>query len=176
MIYRLSINPREFALLCIVAWVCTILVGMSLWNRSFAQLREWRALRGEADSLRQTIALRPEIEAEREKLEASFDATHNLTTGRFVEGVDSLANRVGLARNFRSPQTEERERFQVHTLRITFPQSDIGSLIQFQTLLEIELPSVGIEEVRITASRSDPQLLDAVFRLNTVEIRTAPSP
>jgi len=89
--------------------------------------------------------------------------------------VSSLADQVFPARDYRELDTEERERYSQHRVRITFKRASYEQVNDFAGLIRGESPYMFLSEVKISPNyppRSrpyDPTTYDAVFEVSSVE-------
>ena len=89
--------------------------------------------------------------------------------------VSSLADQVFPARDYRELDTEERERYSQHRVRITFKRASYEQVNDFAGLIRGESPYMFLSEVKISPNyppRSrpyDPTTFDAVFEVSSVE-------
>jgi len=89
--------------------------------------------------------------------------------------VSSLADQVFPGRDYRELDTEERERYSQHRVRITFKRSSYEQVNDFAGLIRGESPYMFLSEVKISPNyppRSrpyDPTTFDAVFEVSSVE-------
>jgi hypothetical protein len=89
--------------------------------------------------------------------------------------VSSLADQVFPARDYRELDTEERERYSQHRVRITFKRASYNQVNDFAGLIRGESPYMFLSEVKISPNyppRSrpyDPTTFDAVFEVSSVE-------
>jgi hypothetical protein len=103
------------------------------------------------------------------------EGIRNLDPARTLDGtrlwgeVGALARKHGLNPSVDSPRTEPGDVFSYHTLVLSVSEADLPSLINFTGELQTRAPYVALEQVIIT-SRSNPMLLDARYRISSVEL------
>ena len=86
-----------------------------------------------------------------------------------------LADKVFPARDYRELDTDERERYSQHRVKITFKRASYESVNEYASLIRAESPSMFLSEVKITPqyppkSRPyEPTTFDAEFEVSSVE-------
>ena len=89
--------------------------------------------------------------------------------------VSSLADQVFPERDYRELDTEERERYSQHRVRITFKRSSYEQVNDFAGLIRGESPYMFLSEVKISPNYPpksrpyDPTTYNAVFEVSSVE-------
>jgi len=89
--------------------------------------------------------------------------------------VSSLADQVFPERDYRELDTEERERYSQHRVRITFKRSSYEQVNDFAGLIRVESPYMFLSEVKISPNYPpksrpyDPTTYNAVFEVSSVE-------
>ena len=68
-------------------------------------------------------------------------------------------------------ETEEKEIFNDHKLRIRLKRISIAQLIQLNTLLSQETPYINIQSVPVTKDRRNPEELDVRFNINSFDLK-----
>ena len=118
------------------------------------------------DGHKMVINLKPDIDRalEQQKLEQankSYDKT-NLTNR-----TDALSRQVYPQRDYRELDTEERERYSQHKVRIKFSRASYENKHEFASLIRQESPYMFLSEVKIEPkypSRPyEPTTYDALF-------------
>lgn len=103
------------------------------------------------------------------------EGIQNLDPGRTLNGTrlsveaGSLARKHGLSPSIDSPRTDSGDVFSNHTIIMTVSEADLAELINFTGELQARAPYMALEQVIIT-SRSNPMLLDARYRVSSVEL------
>lgn len=103
------------------------------------------------------------------------DGIKNLEPGKTLDGtrlwgeVGSLARKHGLNPAVNSPRTEPGDVFSYHTVVLTVSNAKLAELINFTGELQARAPYIGLEQVSVTA-KTDPQYLDASYRISSVEL------
>jgi len=170
--FRLS--TREQRLLVLSIWVVLILGLIKIGESSIALYEQWE-LTGEAiEGYQGIINLKPIINKalEEQKVEQknkSYDKK-NLSNR-----ASSLADRVFPARDYRELDTDERERYSQHRVKITFDRASYEQVNEFASLIRKESPFMFLSEVRIEPNYPpksrpyDPTTFDATFEVSSVE-------
>jgi hypothetical protein len=113
--------------------------------------------------------------AERTAQAASkLDAARTMSATQAYAEVDRLAQ--GLPHDMGAPRTDLTDNFAIHSLQITFRRVDMAGLIRFYEGVASRAPYVGIDQCTISADRATPGMVNAVFRVYSVEAIRAAAP
>ena len=120
------------------------------------------------------LKLKPEIDR---ALEEQKIAQQNKSYDKknLSNRVSSLADQVFPARDYRELDTEERERYSQHRVRITFKRASYNQVNDFAGLIRGESPYMFLSEVNISPNYPPsskpyaPTTFDAVFEVSSVE-------
>jgi hypothetical protein len=170
--FRLS--PREQRLLTILIWVALLLGFTQTIERSVSLYREWTLTQNSMIGYQGIINLKPVIDQalEQQKVEQknkSYDKK-NLSNR-----ASSLADKVFPARDYRELDTDERERYSQHRVKITFDRASYEQVNEFASLIRKESPFMFLSEVKIEPNYPpksrpyDPTTFDASFEVSSVE-------
>jgi len=169
-----KLSPREQRLLVLSVWVVLTLGLFKTGERSM-ELYNQRELTAQAIAgYEGIINLKPFINQalEEQKVEQknkSYDKK-NLSNR-----ASSLADRVFPARDYRELDTDERERYSQHRVKITFDRASYEQVNEFASLIRKESPFMFLSEVRIAPNYPpksrpyDPTTFDATFEVSSVE-------
>ena len=95
--------------------------------------------------------------------------------GDLSDRSSSLSTKVFPSRGFRELDSEERERYKQHTVRITFKKASYESVNEFAALIRKESPFMFLSEVELEPNyppKNRPYetiTYDAVFHVSSVE-------
>jgi len=168
------VSPREQRLLVLSIWIVLILGLFKTGEKSIALYGQWELTEEAIKGYQGIINLKPVINQalEEQKVEQknkSYDKK-NLSNR-----ASSLADKVFPARDYRELDTDERERYSQHRVRITFDRASYEQVNDFASLIRKESPFMFLSEVRIEPNYPpksrpyDPTTFDATFEVSSVE-------
>ena len=134
------------------------------WNLTQASIRGYQGI----------INLKPRINQalEQQKVEQK---NKSYNKKNLSNRASSLADKVFPARDYRELDTDERERYSQHRVKITFDRASYEQVNEFASLIRKESPFMFLSDVKITPryppkSRPfEPTTFDAVFEVSSVE-------
>jgi hypothetical protein len=170
--FRLS--PREQRLLTILIWVALLLGFFKTIESSVNIYQQWNITQNSIRGYQGIINLKPVINKalEKQRIEQknkSYDKK-NLSNR-----ASSLADKVFPARDYRELDTDERERYSQHKVKITFDRASYEQVNEFASLIRKESPFMFLSEVKIEPNYPpksrpyDPTTFDASFEVSSVE-------
>ena len=167
-------QDREQKLLVIAIIVVLAVAGLKLFQKGIETFYTWQEINQLIDSHKMILQLKPGIDRalEQQKI-AQENKSYNKKN--LSNRVSSLADQVFPARDYRELDTEERERYSQHRVRITFKRSSYEEVNEFAGLIRGESPYMFVSEVKITPNYPpksrpyDPTTFDAVFEVSSVE-------
>ncbi len=117
------------------------------------------------------LSHRSAIEAQARSSAGSLEAARTLDGTRLLAEVSTIANENGLS-NTTSGETKDDSsgQFSVHTLQFNVAKVDWGALKAFYLALSKRSPYIGIVQFSVQGDRTNPALLNATFRISSVEI------
>lgn len=167
-------SEREQRLLAFSIWTVLGLCFFQLGKQALAIGQDWSLVSEEMAANQSVIGLKPMIDKalELQKIEQqnkSYDK-RNLS-----DRASSLADKVFPARDYRELDTEERDRYSQHRVRITFQRATYEQVNDFASLIRKESPYMFLSEVKIEPNYPpkskpyDPTTFDATFEVSSVE-------
>jgi len=114
-----------------------------------------------------TLSHRTEIEAR------AAAAGRTLDPGKTLDASQAFAelNRMtaGLTAEIGAQRSARSEQFALHNVQVSIRRADLKALYGFYEQLGARAPYLGIEQCVLTADRANPGLLNAVFRIYSIE-------
>ncbi|MDA7823846.1 hypothetical protein N9A58_09690, partial [Opitutales bacterium] len=155
-------------------WTVLGLCFFQLGKQALLISQDWSLANQEIKAHQSVIGLKPMIDKalELQKIEQknkSYDKK-NLSNR-----ASSHADKVFPARDYRELDTDERDRYSQHRVRITFQRASYDQVNQFASLIRKESPYMFLSEVKIEPNYPpqsrpyDPTTFDAVFEVSSVE-------
>ena len=168
------LQDREQKLLTFAVIVVLIVSLSKLVQYGVAEFQIFQTTHQLTESHEMILRLKPAID---KALEEQKIAQQNKSYDKknLSNRVSSLADQVFPARDYRELDTEERERYSQHRVRITFKRASYEQVNDFAGLIRGESPYMFLSEVKISPNyppRSrpyDPTTFDAVFEVSYVE-------
>ena len=170
--FRLSARAQR--LLTILVGV-GLLLGFSKTIQSSIMLyQQWNLTQDSIRGYQAIINLKPIINQalEQQKVEQK---NKSYNKKNLSNRASSLADKVFPARDYRELDTDERERYSQHRVKITFDRASYEQVNEFASLIRKESPFMFLSEVKIEPNYPpksrpyDPTTFDASFEVSSVE-------
>lgn len=117
------------------------------------------------------LSNRAAIDAKAQAAASHLDAARTLDATRLLAEVSAIAGETGLTSTTSGESKDERSgQFAVHTLQFNVSKVDWNTLKGFYLALGKHSPYIGIIQFSVQGDRANPALLNASFRLSSVEI------
>jgi len=170
-------QDREQKLLTFAVLVVLLVALMKLVQNGAVEFENFQTTNQLIESHEMILRLKPSID---QALEEQKIAQQNKSYDKknLSNRVSSLADQVFPARDYRELDTEERERYSQHRVRITFKRASYEQVNDFAGLIRGESPYMFLSEVKISPNYPpksrpyDPTTFDAVFEVSSVEFIT----
>lgn len=160
---------RERLLLLVFLGIGVIWWGSDLVGRTRQNVRAWQSV-AEDGKIQLMWLERGASVGERTALVAKqLDAARTMNAAQAYAEVSRLAQ--GLPLEMGAQRTERTDSFSLHSLQVTFRRVDMASLLRFYEGVSARAPYLGIDQCTITADRATPGMVNAVFRVYSVEAR-----
>ena len=170
----LKMSGREQSLLVVSLWVVFLLCFLQVIQISFQAYTDWKLNEETINGHRMILGLKPAIDAaleqqKKEQQHKSYDKNQlsNLAS--------ELADRVFPQRSYTELDSDERERYKQHRVRVKFQKASYEDVNEYAALVRQESPYMFLSEVKIEPnypSKSkpyDPTTFDATFEVSSVE-------
>ena len=169
-----GMRGREQVFLLVFQWAALVSGFVIVLGAVLDSYGKWTNAGIQQDGFRQVLSLKPGIDAaltkhKEEQANVSYDRQQLSTRA------SSLADKVFPQRGYRELDTEERERYAQHTVRISFKKATYENVNQFAGLIRQESPYMFLSEVDIEPNyppKNNPYAevtYDAVFHVSSVE-------
>jgi hypothetical protein len=167
----LNRTPRERLLVLVFLFAAAVVWLVSAGGRLQQRWRDSRVV--STDLAGQNLWLESKVVIEeRAKLAAGkLDPERTLDATRLVGEVSGIASGLGLSAGVEPPKTERTDQFAYHTVQVTFRRADLGTLVKFYRELGKRAPYLALERCTLGASRTNPNEIDAVFAVFSVEAK-----
>jgi len=170
--FRLS--PREQRLFTIFIWVAIILGFSKTIERTISLYQQWDLTQNSIRGYQGIINLKPIINQALEQQKVD-QKNKSYNKKNLSNRASSLADKVFPARDYRELDTDERERYSQHKVKITFDRASYEQVNEFASLIRNESPFMFLSEVKIEPNYPpksrpyDPTTFDASFEVSSVE-------
>ena len=141
--------------------------GISRLSQTLSGISDSRkTIAGQKEILSREAGIDADLEAQRSK----FDSSSTYNKDQLFARVQAMAE--GRASNIYQNKEDVQEGgiFNLHTVRITFRDQPISSLLNFDQALQEE-PYISLESATIAADTKKPELLDATFIITSFELK-----
>ena len=156
---------RERVLLLVFA-----LIGFGWWapvclGRLGVLQRELKEFRTDRETQQLWLSRRTEIEAQAAAAARTLDPSKTLDASQaFAE-----LNRMAPGAEIGSQRSQQAGQFALNNFQVTIRRADPAGLNNFYEQLIARAPYLGVEQCVISADRANPGLINAVFRVYSIE-------
>ena len=169
-----KLNDREQILLLFSLWIVVLVCFFKFFESGLSLYQEWGLTEQMIAGHQTVINLKPVIDQalEAQKLE---QANKSYDKNNLSNRVSTLADKVFPQRDYRELDTDERERYSQHKVRIKFARSSYENVNEFADLIRQESPYMFLSEVKIEPNYPpksrpyEPTTYDATFVVSSVE-------
>lgn len=168
------LSEREQRLLTFSIWTVLGLCFFQLVKQGLIVSQDWSMVNQEMNAHQTVIGLKPMIDKALE-LQKIDQQNKSYDKKNLSNRASSLADKVFPARDYRELDTDERDRYSQHRVRITFQRASYDQVNEFASLIRKESPYMFLSEVKIEPNYPpksrpyDPTTFDAVFEVSSVE-------
>ena len=150
-----------FALIA-CGWWAPVALG-----RLGALRRDLKEFQVERETQQLWLSHRAEIEARAAAAGRALDPARTLDASQAFAELNRMT--TGLAADLGGQRTERAEQFALHNMQVSIRRADLKGLYGFYAQLSARAPYLGIEQCVISTDRANPGLLNAVFRIYSIE-------
>ena len=162
-------SRRERFLILVFLVTAAVVWLVSATGRLRTRWRDSRVVAVDAQIQEISLKSKAEVEARAARAGAHLDPARTLDATRLVGEVSGLAARAGLSAGVEPPRSQRSDQFAYHTVQVSFRRASLAALVKFYRELSLRAPYLALDECAVTASRSNPAELDAVFTIFSVE-------
>jgi hypothetical protein len=140
-----------------------------------AARRTWAELRAASATLamqQQSINSRADVEAAAARAIEHLDPARTFSSPRLLGELSTIADNIGVRNNSSSEivGTDRTSLFAINSVQFSIRNADWDSLKRFYLELSRRSPYIGIEQFALTSNPANPTLLNATFRVSSVEM------
>ena len=169
-----GLNGREQTLLTLALWSVLVIFLFKIVSSSVGLFDQWQLNEQVISGHKKVLDLKPAIDGaleqqKKEQQNKSYDKKQlsNLAS--------RLADQVFPQRDYREFESDERERYKQHRVRIKFDRASYEDVNEYAALIRNESPYMFLSEVKIEPNYPpknrpyDPTTFDAYFEVSSVE-------
>jgi hypothetical protein len=150
-------------------------VGLLIWSSLFLDrfsslMENRRTLNREISEQRLWLDQRDSIRANVQEGIQNLDPARTLSGMALSLEVERVSRNHGLRPSIETPRTEAADVFSYHTVTVALSNAEFAALINFTSELQRRAPYLGIEQVTVRPVQGNPMLLNANYRISSVEL------
>lgn len=168
--FFLQRTNRERGLILIFGLIAIAWWGTSLSGRSRDFFREWKSLKADAATQQLWLQNRDDILARVSSAGRTLDPAKALDSAQSFAELNAMLR--GLNAELGSQRTDRTEQFALHSVQVNIRQAGLASILQFYEKLSARAPYLGIDQCTLATDRANPGLLNASFRIYSIEVVT----
>ena len=155
-----------------VLMLAFLLIGVAWWGAEILERgrdagQAWRSLARDAEVQRLWLGQGGKVGERTAVVARQLDPAHTLNAAQAYAEISRLAQ--GLPVEMGAQRTDRTDAFALHSLQVTFRRTDMAALVKFYGGISARAPYLGIEQCTISVDRTTPGLVNAVFRIYSVE-------
>jgi hypothetical protein len=159
---------REQTLILVFALIGVAWWGSSVISRSKAFVQDWRSYRTDQTAQDLWLKNRDGIMARVTAAGQALDPAKALDSAQSFAELNNMLR--GLTAELGSQRTEKIDQFAVHSVQVNIRQAALPAILQFYEKLSARAPYLGIDQCSLATDRSRPGLLNASFRIYSIEV------
>ncbi|WOO40034.1 hypothetical protein [Rubellicoccus peritrichatus] len=169
--YYRRISLREKILLSGFLWVIVFIWFVFSIDGIKEVKNEWAKWSGLLRGQEALLKTGPLVDAQLQESLQRFNPERTFDSESLVGRIDGLARQTGVNHDISTPRTQQGDKFEFHTMRVTIRKTPIDKWLAFADKLREESPYINLESVRISADKRNPELLDGQFVLKSFELK-----
>ncbi|OUU38528.1 MAG: hypothetical protein CBC16_08630 [Verrucomicrobia bacterium TMED56] len=168
------LNGREQFLLVLSLWVVFAVSMVNILKSSTLLKDDWSLAEQSIRGHKIVIDLKPVIDAALEQ-QKTEQQNKSYDKNQLSNLASRLADQVFPQRDYRELDSDERERYKQHRVRIKFQRASYEDVNEYAALIRQESPFMFLSEVEIEPNYPpknrpyDPTTFDATFEVSSVE-------
>lgn len=169
--YYRRISLREKMLLAAFLWVVVFIWFVFSIDGIKEVKNEWRKWSGLLNSQEALLSNGPLVESQLQESLRRFNPEDTFDSEKLVGRIDGLARQTGVNHDISTPRTQQGDKFEFHTMRVTIRKTPIEKWLAFADKIREESPYINLESVRVSADQRNPELLDGQFIIKSFELK-----
>ena len=169
-----GLNSREQTLLVIAMWSVLAIFFFKIFGDAVQTFEQWKLNEQVITGHQQILSLKPSIDQsleqqKKDQQNKSYDKKQLSNRASFI------ADEVFPQRDYRELDSDERERYKQHRVRIKFDRASYEDVNEYAARIRDESPYMFLSEVKIEPNYPpknrpyDPTTFDASFEVSSVE-------
>lgn len=148
------------------------LIGFAWWapaalGRLGTLKREISEYRVESETQQLWLSRRTEIETRAAAAGKTLEPAKMLNASQAFSELGRMTG--GLNPEIVAGKTQQSDQFALNNIQVTIRRADPAGLLNFYTQLAARAPYLGIESCVLSADRANPGMINAVFRVYSIE-------
>ncbi len=169
-LYR-RMSLREKVLLTAFLWVLVCIGFILAFDGVGKTWTEWQTWSRNLKEQRDWLALGPTVDTQLQESLQRFNPESTFNSAALVGRIDGLARQTSVNHDISTPRTQQGEKFEFHTMRVSIRNTPMEKWLAFAGKLEAESPYINLESVRLNADNRNPELLDGQLILKSFELK-----
>lgn len=169
--YYRRMSLREKVLMTAFLWVLVFIGFVLVLDGVGKTWHEWQTWSRNLKDQRSWLALAPTVEGQLQESLQKFNPERTFNSAALVGRIDALARQTGVNHDISTPRSQQGEKFEFHTMRVSIRNTPMDKWLAFADKLEAESPYINLESVRLSADNRNPELLDGQLILKSFELK-----
>ncbi|MCB1103637.1 MAG: hypothetical protein H7A44_03890 [Opitutaceae bacterium] len=166
--FFLQRSNRERGLILVFGLIAVAWWGTSLASRGRDFFREWQSLKADAATQELWLQNRDSILARVSSAGRTLDPAQALDSAQSFAELNGMLR--GLNAELGSQRTDRTEQFALHSVQVNIRQAGLAAILEFYEKLSTRAPYLGIDQCTLATDRANPALLNASFRIYSIEV------
>lgn len=169
--YYRRMSLREKLLLTAFLWVLVLIGYIMAIDGVGSEWRKWKAASSILNTQEGWLEQAPLVDEQLQENLQRFNPQQTFNSASLVGRIDALARQTGVNHDISTPRTQQGDKFEFHTMRVTIRNTPMEKWLAFADKLEAESPYINLERVSLDADSRNPELLDGQFILQSFELK-----
>lgn len=169
--FFLQRSGRERTLILLFSIIALAWWGTSLAGRTRAFFRNWQSVKAEGEAQQLWLNNRDAIFARVTAAGRTLDPAKALDSAQSFAELNKMLR--GLNAELGSQRTDRTEQFALHSVQVNIRQAGLAAILKFYEQLSARAPYLGIDQCTLATDRTNPGLLNASFRIYSIEVVTS---
>ena len=161
-------SSRERGLILAFGLITLAWGGTSLAERATAFRRDWQSAKKDLAAQDLWLESRDEIFARVATAGRTLDPARALDSAQSFAALNDMLG--GLNAELGSQRTDRTDQFALHSVQVNIRQAPLAGILQFYEKLSARAPYLGIDQCTLANDRTNPGLLNASFRIYSIEV------
>lgn len=165
-------SPREQGLILAFGLIALAWWGTSLTGRVQRLRLAWHDYLTDQRTQELWLKNRAGIMARVNAAGKTLDPSKALDSAQSFAELNTMLQ--GLNAEIGSQRTEKTDQFAVHSMQVNIRQASLAAVVQFYQKLSAQAPYLGIDQCVLGTDRANPSMINANFRVYSIEVTASP--